>query len=226
MRNLAIGTWLAAAILAIRIGAAAETGVVPLSLRSRDPSANLVPNGDFQKGEVGELPEGWTLQAARPSLAPVFKLVETDEGRLLMGTGGGNADCVGCVRTAVPITLGKTYRLGVRFRFSDNLNPHEHLLFQCFGPGARNGVFEFRRLEDGWVEGDAKVHYPGEGSAEAEVRVLYRLNPNGKVWVKSVSLRETEPVEPRWVKVACTRGKTSLEDCRAVLDAAGKAGVD
>jgi len=188
--------------------------------------ANLIPNGDFQKGEAGELPKGWTLGSARPCLAPVFKLVETDEGRLLMGTGGGNPDCVGHVQTAVPITLGRTYRFRVLFRISDDLNPQEHLLFQCFGPGARNGIFDFRRLEGGWVEGDAKIHYPGEGDGEAEVRILYRLNPHGKVWVRNISLEEADPVEPRWVKVACTRGLTSLEDCRAVLDAAGKAGVD
>ncbi len=187
---------------------------------------NLIPNGEFQKGEMGGLPDGWTLKAARPVLAPVFELVEVDGERLLMGSGGGNPDCAGYLRTGVPVALGKTYRFRTRFRVSDDLNPHESLLFQCFGPGARNGIFDFRRRENGWIEGDVKIHYPGQGDAEAEVRLLFRLSAHGKVWVKSVSLEETEPVEPRWVKVACTRGKTNLDDCRAVLDAAGKAGVD
>ena len=169
------------------LGPAARAEEVPST-----PPANLIPNGDFREGEVGGLPDGWTLKAARPSLAPVFELVQTDEGHLLLGTGGGNPDCVGYVRTAVPIALGKTYRFRVLFRVSGDLNPHESLLFQCFGPGARNGIFELVRLEGGWVEGEAKIHYPGQGSGEAEVRILFRLSGDGKVWVKSISLEETE----------------------------------
>jgi predicted amidohydrolase len=188
--------------------------------------ANLIPNGDFQQGETGGLPTGWTVESARPSLLPVFALEETDRGRLLMATGGGNPDCVGFLATRVPVTLGKTYRYHVQFRISDDLNPQENLLFQCFGPGAKDGIFDLHRVEDGWIEGDAKIHFPGEGTAEVEVRILYRLSPQGKAWIKNIALEPTDPVEPRWVKVACTQGKTDLDDCRAVLDAAAEAQVD
>lgn len=196
------------------------------NVRADRLAANLVPNGDFQQSRIGELPDGWTLHSAAASLTPVFKMVKRDGERLLMATGDGNPDCVGYISTNAPVTLGKTYRLKVLLRMSEDLNPHEHLLFQCFRNNTRNGISQFRRLEDGWVQGDVKIHYPGQGKAEAEVRILFRLSSHGKVWVKNISLVETDPVRPRWVTVACTQGTATLETCRAVLDASGKAGVD
>ncbi len=187
---------------------------------------NLVPNGDFQAGKVGDLPDAWSFTCARPQLAPVFKLVDRDGCQCLMATGDGNPDCVGHVHASTRITLGKTYLFRAVFRMSDDLNPHQHLLFLSFGPGASDGIFEFRRRDDGWVEGSVKIHYPGDGEAVADVRVLFRLSAHGKVWVRQVSLVETEPVSPQWVTVACTQGKTNMEDCVALLDAAGEQGVD
>ena len=187
---------------------------------------NLIPNGDFAKGEIGELPTGWEFKTARPSLAPFFRLTEKDGQRFLMATGNGQPDCVGYVRTEVPITLGKTYYFRARFKKSEGLNPQRHLLFQCFGPGANNGIFDFRRLDDGCIEGDAKIHYPGEGNSQAEVRLLFRLSANETVWLKNVSLVETTPVQPRWVRVACTQGHSTLDSCRQVLDTTGKMNVD
>jgi hypothetical protein len=82
-----------------------------------------------------------------------------------MATGNGQPDCVGYVRAEAPITLGKTYRFTVRFKKSAGLNPQRNLLFQCFGPEAKNGIFTFRRLNNGWIEGDEKIHYPGTGNS-------------------------------------------------------------
>lgn len=187
---------------------------------------NLIPNGDFAKGEIGKLPEGWEFKTARPSLAPSFCLTEKDSRRFLMATGNGQPDCVGYVRTEVSITLGKTYHFRVRFKKSEGLNPQRHLLFQCFGSGANNGIFDFRRLDDGWIEGDAKIHYPGQGGAQAEVRLFFRLNAHETAWLKNVSLVETNPIQPRWVRVACTQGHSTLDSCRQVLDATGEMDVD
>ena len=190
------------------------------------PAENLIPNGGFQDGQPGQFPAGWEFKSAHPALNPTFQLVQVDGRRMLTATGGGNPDCVGYVRTDVPVTLGKTYLFRVMFRMSAELNPHQHLLFQCFRTGTKNGIFEFKRLEGEWVEGSAKIHYPGEGSGTAEARILFRLSAHGRVWVKEISLTETEPVKPRWVRVACTQGKTDLDSAAAVLDAAGTAGAD
>ena len=84
---------------------------------------NLITNGDFQNGRLGGLPDGWSLRAARPELAPVFKLAKEDAQQMLLATGGGNPDCVGFLTTKAPITLGKTYLFHVTFRVSADLNP-------------------------------------------------------------------------------------------------------
>jgi predicted amidohydrolase len=194
------------------------------SAEEKEPP-NLIPNGDFRKGDLGGLPEGWTVQSARPELAPAFRLIKKESRRLLLATGGGNPDCVGYLTTKAPLTLGKTYRFRVLFRKSVGLNPQQHLLFQSFRPNAQNGIFEFRR-RGGWIEGNVKIEYPGEGPAEADIRILFRLSARGKAWIKSISLTETEPVQPRWVKVACTSGTPSLDSDREVLDAAGPAKAD
>ena len=187
---------------------------------------NLIPNGDFQLGKAGALPEGWTATAFRPDLMPEFKLARKDGSQMLLARGAGNPDCVGYVATKVPVTLGKTYLFRAIFRMSPDANPSENVLFQCFGPGANDGLHEFRRLPDGWVEGSAKIRYAGEGPGEAEARVLFRLSAKGKLWVRELSLTETTPVQPRWVRVACTSGLTNLASCEAVLDAAGQAGAN
>ena len=188
--------------------------------------ANLIPNGDFSRGELGGLPDGWELHAYRPALAPRFRLVRRDGRKLLEIEGAGHDDCVGYVGCEVPVKLGQTYCFRVVFQVSEGLNPHEHLLFQCFGPGARDGISDLSKRDDGWIEGEAKIHYSGTGAATARARVLFRLSADGRSWIRSVSLTETTPVEPRWVTVACTQGRTDRDRCRAVLAAAGEAGVD
>ena len=187
---------------------------------------NLIPNGDFAVGKVGELPEGWSVTAARPSLMPGFKLARKAGRQVLLAEGNGNPDCVGFAALKVPVTLGKTYEFRAVFGMSKGVNPSEHVLLQCNGPGANGGLHEFRRLEGGLAEGTAKIAYSGEGQGEVEVCVLLRLTAAGKVWVKELSLVECEPVQPRWVRVACTNGATNLASCEAILDAAGQAGAD
>jgi len=188
--------------------------------------ANVVANGDFQNGEIGGLPDGWHGAAARPALMPTFRLEKNGGSKLLMATGGGNGECTGYLRQSVPVKLGKTYLYRVVFRMSDDLDPHKNLLFRCVRPGVKNGVFRFRKLTDGWTEGAEKIHFPGEGEAKSEIQVFFRFSANGKAWIRDVSLAETSPIEPRWVKVACTQGKTDLKSCAKVLEIAGKADVD
>lgn len=210
----------AVAALVVADSATSETTSAP------DDQANVVANGDFQKGEIGGLPEQWQNAAARPALMPVFRLEENDGRKLLMATGGGNGECTGYLSQAVPVKLGGTYLYRVVFRMSEDLDPNRNLLFRCVRPGVKNGVFHFRKLDAGWVEGTEKIHFPGEGQTKAEIQVFFRFSANGKAWIREVSLSQTSPVEPRWVKVACTQGKTDLDSCAKVLDIVGKAGAD
>ena len=189
-------------------------------------NTNLIPNGDFNEGKIGALPQDWELISSRTALAPEFMLVEKQGTRFLQATGKGNPDCVGYITKKVEITLGKTYLFSVKFQYSDDLNPQQNLLFQCFHGRSRDGIFNFERLENNWASGEAKIFYPGQGKDFAELRILYRLSTHAKVWVKEISLVETEAIRENWVTVACTQGKTDLSDCEKVLDLAGKSGVD
>ena len=152
---------------------------------------SLIPNGDFQHGKVGGLPEGWHVVSYRPSLAPAFKLVRKGGRKLLLAT-GGPPDCGGYLATTIPITLGKTYLFRVAFSMSPDLDPNRSLLFQCYGPGANSGIHRFTRLDDGSALGEARLTYTGEGPGQAEVRLLFRLSAKGKTWLREVSLIETE----------------------------------
>ena len=166
------------------------------------------------------------MVSARPSLAPSFTLVKEGGRNLLLATGGGNLDCVGYVTTTARITLGRTYLFQVRFRCSEDLNPQENLLFKVIAPAGHNGIFTFRRCGQGWVRGEEKIFWPGHGQTSAEIRIYFRLNAQGRAWIGNIALTETDPVLPRWVKVACTSGVPSLAADEAVLDEAGRAGVD
>jgi len=197
-----------------------------IAFAEKSLSENLITNGDFLQAKSGHLPEGWTRHSARESLAAVFDIVEHHGKTALMATGGGNPDCVSHIETNVKVTGGKTYLFEVLFRKSRRINPQDNLLFQCYFPGAKDGIFEFKRLDDGFIKGSAKIRCPGKGDVEGSIRILFRYSAGGKIWVNNVSLRETDPVKPRWVKVACTWGAPDNDKNRAVLEAAGKANVD
>ena len=192
---------------------------------------NLVGNGAFQGSIVNGLPTGWVAKAARPSLAPEIRIADKDGQRYLYMAGGGNPDCVGGVSTQASIVPGKTYRFRVRFRKSECVNPIQHLLFEVAAQGGSNQIVEFHRLKEDWVEGETRVSFSGKGPVNAEVRVIYRLCPKGEVWIDNVWLVETDPVPPRWARIACTGGPDTLEKYglpafRKALDVIGQAKVD
>lgn len=194
--------------------------------KAASPCRNVIRNGDFQAGQEGGLPQGWRIVTARPALMPVFALVKEEGRKMLLATGEGNPDCVGYATTLARITLGKTYLFRVLFRCSDGMNPQENLLFKAIGPAGHNGIVTFRRLGQGWAKGEERICWPGQGQADAEIRLYFRLSAHGRAWIREVSLAETDPVLPRWARIACTSGKPSLQADEAVLDEAGRAGVD
>lgn len=204
---------------------------VPASAARDQFQPNLIPNGDFHQSGAGRLPFGWTAGSPRASLAPRFRLVRRGTQGYLYVSGAGNPDCVGWADTRALIERGKTYWFRVRFRKSQSLNPVHHMLFQVSDGSATQGIGEFHRLPDNRVEGEGRISFPGAGTVQARVSILYRLCPEGEAWIQHVSLTETSPVPPRWVKVACTQGPMKLEEYGLkafgqVLDAAGRAKVD
>jgi predicted amidohydrolase len=177
---------------------------------------NLISNGNFSKGEQGKMPDGWSLETKHPEEAPLFtRIEENGKGRLLIEA-VGRPDIVGGIKTAVHVAFGKTYLFSVRFRVSPEVDPHRNLLFQCYGPRNFDGIFEFIKKEGGWIEGSSKLFFPGEGSGIADVKILFRFCEKGKVMVSNISLTESHPDQPRWVRVACTSGFTNLQNIRSI----------
>jgi hypothetical protein len=117
-------------------------------------SGNLVANGDFAKGPLGGLPEGWSVVAPNPFLVPQFKLVKPEERKpALMAAGNGRRECFGYVRHPVHLDGKKTYRLRVRLRSEglDDLNLH--FVHGVFASNFNDGIFNYRK--DGeWIVGD------------------------------------------------------------------------
>ncbi|MBN1489749.1 MAG: carbon-nitrogen hydrolase family protein [Phycisphaerae bacterium] len=192
---------------------------------------NCIGNGAFEGPLVNGLPAGWVAKAARPSLSPVIRVVDKQGQRYLHMAGGGNPDAVGGVSTQAGLVRGKTYWFRVRFQKSACLNPIQHLLFEVTAQGSSQQIVEFHRLAEGWVEGEARVSFPGGGPVQAEVRAVYRLCADGEVWIETISLVETDPVPPRWVRIACTGGPDTLEKYglpafRDALDSVGRVKVD
>ncbi len=189
-------------------------------------SLNLITNGDFSKGRPGDLPEGWEQVAKRPSLAPRFKKIdESGQGRLLI-EGNGRPDAVGYLKTETNLILGKTYLFSVRFRIGPTINPQRNLLFECAGPDNLDGIFNYTKTVDGWVEGRAAIFFPGSGKGKAVVRILFRFSDTGRVVISNISLTPSSPVLPRWVRVGCTSGIPTLADVPVIAAKAAEEKTD
>ena len=194
---------------------------------------NLIPNGNFAEGEIGQLPEGWTVSTPNPALAPTFQLVEENGNRFLMAQGNGRGNSFGFARVPVTLERNKTYRLTVRFRTEgiEDVNRNlQHILIVPGWNNFNNGVFDYRREGD-TIFGE-NVFHVGEQSiylariAPCEMRLVFRFSPEGKVWWEEVTLVECEPVPPRPVKFAVAEGNRSFEDWKAFLDEAGRRNSD
>jgi predicted amidohydrolase len=169
-------------------------------------SGNLVLNPDFSLGSAGEVPSGWTIEPGRHGAAPRF-VKAAGKGLLIKGNG---TDVNAAIKSDVQVEGGKTYLYEVKFRISKGFNPQRSLLFQCYGPRNKDGIFTFRRTGADEVTGTAKISIPGKGSQRATLRIIYRNSPAGEVLVRNVVLKETTPVPERWARVAVMQGKPQL----------------
>ncbi|HUT24331.1 MAG TPA: carbon-nitrogen hydrolase family protein [Sumerlaeia bacterium] len=195
------------------------------SAKSGNPR-NLVPNGTFERGRIGQLPDSWELKSPYEFLKPSFKLARRGGRRALLAAGAGNANCAGWIQTPLEVRGGKTYRMRVSFEMTPDVNPHRHLLFALYGEGFNNGVFRYRRAGKGKAVGEGRFLVPGKGRIAATARIYFHLSAEGKVWVREIALEECDPIPPRWVRVACTKGAGDLKKWAKVLDAAGRAKAD
>jgi predicted amidohydrolase len=170
---------------------------------------NIIPNGDFSSGKAGGIPDGWNTELKYPSAAAVFSKYGGNGKPGLMIRGAGQSDLVEGIKTRTRVNFGKTYLFWVRFKIYGDINPDRNLLFQCYGPQNFDGIFDYEKKDSGWVEGRAKIFFPGSGAGDAEIRIMFRFSKYGKVLVNSIHLEESKPDPPRWVRVTCTSGFTS-----------------
>lgn len=187
---------------------------------------NLISNGSFSRGSIGQIPESWRIPRSDPDLDPVFKLARHCGTKVLKVTGTGNPDCAGRLVTPVLVNGGKTYRFSVRFRMSEDVDPNANLLFVFYSPEFNDGIFHFTRAADSFVEGEGRFVVPGSGEVQGQVWVLFRYCAQGQVWISEVRMEECAPITPRPVRVACTNGLTDTDGWSKVLDTAGEDGVD
>lgn len=186
-------------------------------------SENLITNGDFGKGTIGEMPEGWNVVCPNPALAPIFKLVNDGQKNMLMAMGNGRQECFGYVRCPVSFDANKTYLMKVSLKFEGMDDLNRHALHGVFG-GFNDGIFEYRK--DGeWVTGEGRFSSP-EQPGDTEVRFYFRFSANGKIWWDEVSIQECEPIAPRPVKIAVSWGTGDFQYWTKWLDIAGEKKVD
>jgi predicted amidohydrolase len=109
---------------------------------------------------------------------------------------------------------------------SETINPQRNLLFQLFTDDNKDGIFEYYKKPNGWVEGHAKINLVGDGPSKADLRIMFRFSANGEVRISNVVLREVKPDQPRWVRVACTSGMPDFEVMRRLIAKAAENHTD
>lgn len=201
--------------------AALSTG----SSGDREGSGNVIANGDFLQGNIGSLPDGWSVVAGNPMLKPSFKLVSNPTSKPeLLAEGNGRPQCYGYMRHPVHIRGGKTYRMHVKFRFAGFEDVDRHLVHGVFSNTFNNGVFRYVKRGSSII---GEGYFPGPAEdQEGEVRLYFRYSARGKVWWDHVSLEECEAIPPRLVSIAVSWGTGDIPNWDGWLDAAGAAGAD
>jgi predicted amidohydrolase len=191
---------------------------------------NLIPNSDFSEGELGELPNGWSLFSPEPHLAPKFRVAAEQGDQVLSITGNGNENCMGWITTSFPVVRGITYRMSVRFRASNDIQPYDNLLFSFYmgreWKSFNNGIFEFSQIAEGEFEGENTFFIPEEGQGMGEIRIAYKLIAGGQVSIQNIRLEHTEPLPKRLIRVACVQGHSdNIPLWGKVVDRAAKHGA-
>jgi predicted amidohydrolase len=188
----------------------------------RNPETSFY--ADFGKGKAGGLPEGWTLNDFENAKAPRIVLKKDGLGNYLSLSGNGDPVGVAYLSAKTKLAPG-TYSYKALFSISEEVNPQRNLLFQCKAT-THDGIHKFYRLDKGMVEGRGTIVVTDGKPVPAEIRVFYRLNARGEVKLRSLSLTPTEPVQPNWVRFACTKGNMTMEQIPLVAAQAARDKAD
>jgi predicted amidohydrolase len=179
---------------------------------------------DFSQGATGKLPEGWSLTTFDGSAPPRIEMEKDAEGSYLLLAGNGDPAAVAYISTRIRLEPG-TYSYKALFSISDDVNPQRNLLFQCKA-STHDGIFKFYKSDSGMVEGCDLVEIKGREARDAELRIYYRFNAGGEVKLRNLSLTPAEPVEPRWVRFACTQGNLNIRQISMVAEQAAADSAD
>ena len=188
-------------------------------------SANLLTDARLGNSGPGDTVGAWSTWSPMPSLAPVFTAEAAPHDpsvASLRVAGDGNRYCFGAWSQRIPARPGAAYRLRVVLRCEgiDNLFLHvtPYIIWRrgelpeeaC----AADTIRRYRR-DGGRINGEDTFVAPRNCDG-AEVRLLLRYAPAGTVWFDEVALTETEPPQPRRVRVGTMRFRppapASLED--------------
>ncbi len=178
-------------------------------------------SSDFTKGTLGALLSDWSLTVFQQGSNPAFVLKEDVSGRFLSLNGGGDPKANAYISTRIRLAPG-TYLYKVLFSMSEDVNPQRNLLFQC----DKGGIHSFYRLNGGMVEGRETIVVTGNQPKDLILRVYYRFNAGGEVKLRSLSITPTEPVQPRWVRFACTQDTINYGQMAAIAEQAAKDNAD
>jgi hypothetical protein len=166
---------------------------------------NLAPNGGFERGKPGKLPDGWQWQV-RPndSTARLDREVRRSgrqslriEGRGTVKDSSGQTLCSNFTSDEIPLAPGHTYRLAASIRA-------RRPTACAFMPQAyRDGKFFWAKRTAAtagpeWKRVETVFRFPAPGDAEwhegmQNIRIRIDISQGtGTIWVDDVELREAE----------------------------------
>ncbi|MDR3227830.1 MAG: hypothetical protein LBT53_00180, partial [Puniceicoccales bacterium] len=162
-------TFTASALLLVLLSCLSVCAAAATAAAAAAPAAW---SADFSQGASGAVPAGWQkafprIPEATKAKAPRFELSADTEGRYLLLSGNGDALIGASVFTKIKLKPG-TYTYSAVFTKTDDVNPHQHLLFQIEG-GSKDGIFKYYKLENGKIEGRDTVVVRGNGNAPRDV---------------------------------------------------------
>jgi predicted amidohydrolase len=190
-------------------------------------------------------PEGWRQSSPRDEIRPAFKynpnggpsgkgsfVIEADSRDGLFGfwekkqsVEGGKYYCFSALRKADGIdVVRRTAVARILWRDKDGKTVyHDQPSAASYRPGTKPRAepefpADIRDLDNGWTEVSGTYLAPAD-SAFAVIELYYRWEPSGRVEWSDVSLTQSEPPQPRKVRLATIHfrprdGKTPADKCR------------
>ncbi|MFO0867426.1 MAG: right-handed parallel beta-helix repeat-containing protein [Pirellulales bacterium] len=172
-------------------------------------SENLAPNGDFARGEPGQLPADWQWQV-RPlptAAAGIERPAETPDNPVLRLAAAFNTErprdnCPIVVSRELPLRLGAGYRLRARLRAAQ-AQATAKVMLQSYVPQAYFWASSPHDVVVGteWTTFERAVRLPAPGDAgyhEQMKSFRIRLDfpdREGQLWVDDVQLHEVEVLD-------------------------------